>query len=128
MKRTLILLIVLGCFYSPTFAQDTVAAKPDFIHITTVESILGGGVGRSKMIITKTDGSSEEKEMNNLFSLVGINFKNIKQNEVNIITTLKGYTDEGWKLLSVTPLTLSPSQSENGIFLTRYLLGKTNGK
>jgi hypothetical protein len=78
------------------------------------------------MIITKEDGTQEEKEMNNLFSMAGINFKNIKENDVSIMQTLKSYTDQGWKILSNTPLTLSPGTSGNGIFMTRYLLVKEN--
>lgn len=120
------LLLVLGCAFTSTFAQDTPAAKCDFMQITTVESVVAGGLGRSKMIVTKADGTSDEKDINNLFSMVGINFKNIKQNESNLLTTLKSYTDNGWKLMSVTPLTLSPNQSDNGIFLTRYLLSKVS--
>lgn len=97
---------------------------PKFIQITTIESVVGGGLGRSKMLITKEDGSQEEKDMNNLFSIGGINFKNIKENETNILQTIKGYTDSGWKLFSSTPLTLSPSANSGGIFMTRYLLIK----
>ncbi len=83
-----------------------------------MESV-GGGLGRSKMLITKEDGTQEEKDMNNLFSLTGINIKNVKENEASILQTLKTYTD-GWKLISIH----SPNQNANGIFLTRYLLSK----
>lgn len=124
MKKSFSLIFMLVSFFSTGFAQDSTNTKSDFMQITTIESILGGGTGRSKMIITKSDGTSEEKEMSNIFSLVGINFNNIKQNEANILSTLKRYSDEGWKLVATTPLTLSPNQSTNGIFLTRYLLCK----
>ena len=97
-------------------------------QVTTIESVVGGGMGRSKMIITKEDGSQEEKDMNNLFSIAGINFKNIKENEASIIQTLKSFTDDGWKVLSNTPLTLSPGTSGSGIFMTRYLLSKEEPK
>jgi hypothetical protein len=90
-------------------AQDT---KPDtgkqFMQITTIESVVSGGAGRSKMIITKADGSQEESDMNNLFSITGINFKNIKENEQQIIKVLKSYTDTGWKIEQVIPLPLNP--------------------
>jgi hypothetical protein len=92
------------------------------MQITTIESVVGAGLGRSKMVITKEDGGVEEKDMENLFSLGGINFKNIRQNENTIISTLKFYSDAGWKLQSTVPLTLSPNQGGNGIFMTRYLL------
>ena len=63
--------------------------------------------------------------MENLFSMAGINFKNIKENEDKLVKTLKGYTDEGWKLEQVTSLTLSQNDSgAGGIFMTRYVLSK----
>ena len=121
MKQLLILLVAGFLFHSKTTAQKTTTK---FVQITTVESVVGGGLGRSKMIITKEDGTTEEKEMSNLFSITGINFKNIKDNDANILQTLKSYTDDGWKLFSNTPLTLSPGTNGAGIFMTRYLLSK----
>ena len=122
MKKHLFYLLAV-CVFSQVnvMAQQ---AETKFVQITTIESVVGGGLGRSKMIITKEDGSQEEKDMNNLFSVAGINFKNIKENETSIIQTLKSYTDQGWKMFSNTPLTLSPGQNGYGIFMTRYLLVK----
>jgi hypothetical protein len=100
-----------------------------FMQITTVESVVAGGLGRSKMVITQADGQQKEIELNNLFSLTGINFKNIKENEDKILKTLKQYTDNGWKLDQATSLTLSQNDSgAGGIFMTRYLLSKTEEK
>ncbi len=99
-----------------------------FVQVTTIESVVGGGLGRSKIIITKEDGSQEEKDLNNLFSIAGINFKNIKENETSILQTLKSFTDNGWKIFSNTPLTLSPGSNGSGIFMTRYLLTKEDDK
>lgn len=118
MKYMLLILAFLACSF------EDINAQTKFIQITTIESVVGGGSGRSKLIITKEDGTQEEKDMENLFSIVGINFKNIKSNEQLIIQTLKSYTDLGWKLISTSPLTLSPNQNGNGIFMTRYLLLK----
>jgi hypothetical protein len=103
-------------------AQDK--STTGFMQITTIESVVNGGLGRSRMIITEEDGTQKEKDLNNLFSVAGINFKNIKENEASLVGTLKSYTDKGWKLLSATPLTLSPNEGGNGIFMTRYLLTK----
>jgi hypothetical protein len=94
------------------------------MQITTVESVVGGGAGRSKMIISHPDGSQEERDLENLFSLTGINFKNIKHNESDIMGALKNFTGKGWRLMSTVPLTLSPNQGGSGIFMTRYLLVK----
>jgi hypothetical protein len=110
-------------------AQETKAeTSREFMQITTVESVISAGFGRSKMLITNPDGTQRESEMNNLFSLTGIHFKNIKENEDQIIKTLKSYTDEGWKLEQVMPLTLSPSGNGPGIFMTRYLLSRPEQK
>jgi len=96
------------------------------MQINTVESVVAGGMGRSKMIITNPDGSQQENELENLFSVAGINFKNIKENEDRLVKTLKGYTDDGWKLDHVTSLTLSQNDSgAGGIFMTRYLLSRS---
>lgn len=121
MKQLLILLIAGTLIHSNVHAQKPTTR---FVQITTIESVVGGGLGRSKMLITKEDGSVEEKELSNLFSLAGINFKNIKENDVSIVQTLKSYTDDGWRIFSNTPLTLSPGNNGAGIFMTRYLLTK----
>ena len=127
MKRIILIFAFVTTAYVHTNAQD-VKSTTNYVQITTIESVISGGAGRSKMIISKDDSTSEEKDLNNLFSMVGLNFKNIKENETTILTTLKTYTDDGWKLISVTPLTLSPGQSSNGIFMTRYLLSKDSKK
>jgi hypothetical protein len=80
------------------------------------------------MVITKEDGSQDERDMENLFSLTGMNMKNIKSNESDILKTLKTYTDEGWKIEQVIPLTLSPGDKGTGIFMTRYLLTRVDEK
>jgi hypothetical protein len=108
------------------FSTDLFSQVQRYMQITTIESVVGAGLGRSRMVITKEDGTQEEKDLSNLFSMTGINFKNIKGNESTILTTLKFYTDNGWRLMSTIPLTLSPSDqgSSMGIFMTRYLLAK----
>lgn len=128
MKKYITAFLVLLVLISHTDlrAQDTKAmSSQQFMQLTTVESVLAGGLGRSKMIITNPDGSQKESDMENLFSMVGINFKNIKQNEDKVVRTLKYYTDNGWKIEHVNTLTLSQTESGNGgIFMTRYLLSK----
>ncbi|MFN4315941.1 MAG: hypothetical protein ACK4E0_16745 [Chitinophagaceae bacterium] len=129
MKKIIIICICLISFGGTAMAQEagtTVAVvKKQYMQITTVESVVAGGLGRSKMIITNPDGSQKESNLENLFSMAGINFKNIKDNEANILSTLKQYTDAGWKLDQTTSLTLSPGEAGgNGIFMTRYLLSK----
>lgn len=127
MKKVLIALAIFITLSSGAFAQEqTTSGK--FMQITTIESVVAGGFGRSRMIITKEDGSQEDKELENLFSMTGLNLKNIKSNESMILQTLKSYTDAGWKLYSTVPLTLSPGNNGSGIFMTRYLLVKPEEK
>ena len=128
MKKYLLTLLLTISLAGLVNAQDKTEGTKQLMQIATVESVISGGAGRSKMIITNPDGSQEEVELENLFSMVGINFKNIKSNELKITQTLKSYTDKGWKLEQVVPLSLSPGQGSNGIFMTRYLLGKVEQK
>lgn len=128
MKKYLLTFLLSISFAGLVKAQDKTDSVKQFLQVTTVESVISGGAGRSKIIITNPDASQEEADLENLFSMVGINFKNIKSNELKITQTLKKYTDKGWKLEQVTPLSLSPGQGSNGIFMTRYLLSKTGQK
>lgn len=129
MKKTVFLVfIILGLSFSMQ-AQDSAKVAPrQFMQVTTIESVIGGGIGRSKMLITQPDGSQEEMDLNNLFSIGGINFKNVKENENTILKILKLYADEGWKIEQTIPLTLSPPNNGAGIFMTRYLLSRPDLK
>jgi hypothetical protein len=127
MKKIILILLVTVAVSNSIIAQEV---KPEsiakqFMQINTVESVVAGGLGRSRMIVTNPDGSQKETDMENLFSMAGINFKNIKENEDKLVKTLKSYTDDGWKLEHVTSLTLSQNDSgAGGIFMTRYLLSR----
>lgn len=131
MKKIMPILLVVVAICNSSFAQEV---KPEsiakqFMQINTVESVVAGGLGRSRMIVTNPDGSQKETDMENLFSMAGINFKNIKENEDKLVKTLKTYTDDGWKLEHVTSLTLSQNDSgAGGIFMTRYLLSRPSEK
>jgi hypothetical protein len=130
MKQFFLSMLIIVTLSSSMYAQDV---KPEsskqFMQITTVESVVSGGLGRSKMIITNPDGSQKESDLENLFSMMGINFKNIKENEGQLVRVLKEYTNAGWKLEQITPLTLSQNDSgAGGIFMTRYLLSKPDDK
>lgn len=127
MKKIILILLVAVAVSGGVMAQEVKpeAIAKQFMQINTVESVVAGGLGRSRMIVTNPDGSQKETDMENLFSMAGINFKNIKENEDKLVKTLKSYTDDGWKLEHVTSLTLSQNDSgAGGIFMTRYLLSK----
>ena len=130
MKKMIFTLALFAAFALSSFSQEQTKKElpQKFMQITTIESVVGGGLGRSKMLITKEDGSQEERDMENLFSLTGMNIKNIKSNESEILKALKTFIDEGWKVYQVIPLTLSPGDKGPGIFMTRYLLSKADEK
>lgn len=126
-KNILSLLVAVVIVVNLGYSQSKTAPSPGkqkFMQITTIESVVAGGFGRSKMLVTKEDGSQEERDLDNLFSLTGINMKNTKSNESTIVLTLKAQAEQGWQLMQVTPLTLSPGQGGSGIFMTRYLFSK----
>ena len=60
--------------------------------------------------------------------MAGINFGNIKENEDKVLRTIKQYTNDGWKIEQIIPLSLSPSGNSMGIFMTRYVLSRDEVK
>lgn len=129
MQRLSLLLLFMMVLGFSSFAQETKpAVSKQFMQVTSIESVVAGGLGRSRLIITNADGTQTEADLNNLFSMAGINFGNIKENEDKVLRLLKKYSDEGWKIEQVIPLSLSPAQNGAGIFMTRYLLTREEGK
>ena len=122
--------------------------------ITIVESILPGGLGRSRMIeatavvdhnqftTSRTEGkdtkqgdidradikiaSFKETKMLNFFSMVGINFQNIASNDALIASKLNEMNAQGFDLAFVTSAVESDAGKEdgNGIFITRLYFKK----
>ena len=116
MKKTFILitLVVLG----------TISYAQEFMQMTTIESVVPGGLGRSRMVIDNGDGKVEEVKMENFFSLVGINFSNVRANDKMITDKITEFAKEGWALQHVTPGVYSSNEGGTGIFITRYLFKK----
>jgi len=122
--------------------------------VTIVESIVPGGVGRSRMIentspidhnaftTNRTDGKDskqgdidrgdikvttfKETKMLNFFSMVGINFQNIASNDAIITSKLNEMDSQGYELAFVTSGVESDAgkQDGNGIFVTRLYFRK----
>ncbi len=97
-----------------------------FVMITTVESVVPGGLGRSRMIMTDKDGKLQETKLENFYSMVGINFGNINENNKEITRRMQDLTNEGWSLVNVSTGVQSGTEGGNatGIFITRYLFSK----
>src|SRR5690625_1386387 len=117
-------------------------SEAQFKVITTVESIVPGGIVRSRMIEEKTPpdytperdkngkikrrdlkiNNYNETKMLNFYSAVGINFKNIASNDALISSMLYEMVNDGWELLTiVSGVESDAGQNDgNGIFITRY--------
>lgn len=122
--------------------------------ITTVESIVPGGVGRSRLLdnteavdykrftTTRSDGKDsdqgkvdrgdakidnmEETKLLNFYSMLGINFQNIASNDAIVSSKLTQMAKEGWELAFVTSGVESDAGDKDGkgIFITRYIFKK----
>ena len=145
MKSTLLTIAaILFCTFQ-SFAQV------EYAVVTTVESIVPAGLGRSRMISNKedlntanftterTDGKKsdmntvkrkdlkienfEETKMLNFYSLGGINFQNIASNDAMISAKLNEMSAAGWKLAFVTSGVETDAGADDGegIFTTRYI-------
>lgn len=150
MKKTILLVaLVLGGFYF-THAQQ----KTEFKILTVVESIVPGGVGRSRIIengtilnaddytTERTDGKKsdqknikrsdakvdkfKETKLLNFYSVTGINFQNIASNDALIVSKLNKLAAEGWELMYVTSGVESDAGETDGkgIFITRFYFKK----
>ena len=147
MKKLLITLtFVTGGFFC--------SQAQEFKVITVVESIVPGGLGRSRMIETKsdldineftterTDGKKSdqgdvkrkdakvdqfaESKLLNFYSVTGINFQNIASNDALISSKLNQMTEEGWELAFVIGGVESDAGKgdSKGLFITRYIFKK----
>jgi hypothetical protein len=146
MKKISVLSLML--FFSAFgFAQE-------YKIITTVESIVPLGLGRSRMLDAKeasdyknlttarVDGKKseqgdikredvkinnfEETKLLNFYSGVGINFQNIASNDAVVSSKLTEMAKEGWELVFVTSGVESEAGKDDGegIFITRYVFKK----
>jgi hypothetical protein len=144
-KITILSLMLLASSFA--FAQE-------YKIITTVESIVPLGIGRSRMLDAKessdyknlttarVDGKKsdqgdikredikinnfEETKLLNFYSAVGINFQNIASNDAVVSSKLNEMAKEGWELMFVTSGVESEAgkQDGEGIFITRYVFKK----
>lgn len=145
--RKILLTILAAGFSVSLMAQE-------YKIITTVESVVPLGIGRSRMMdpqeqahykdltTERTDGKKsemgdvkrgdikidnfEETKLLNFFSAAGINFQNISSNDAVVSSKLTEMTKEGWTLVFVTSGVESDAgkQDGSGIFITRYIFKK----
>ena len=150
-KIRLTTLLVFAFLATNVFAQKELRQQEFEIKIiTSVESIIPNGLGRSRLISTnerrdykeftssqtKDDNSRnrskrknirvknfEETKLLNFYNVAGIRFQNIAANDVVISSKLTAMISEGWDLVFVTSAVESDAGEKdgNGIFITRYI-------
>ncbi|MCC5944367.1 MAG: hypothetical protein JJT94_05485 [Bernardetiaceae bacterium] len=88
----------------------------EYMHINVLESVIEGGGGRSRMLVTGANGQSLSRaDLNNYYSMVGINFKNIEENDGRLVGQLNLLAQEGWEVVGV-------SSGGGNVYFTKYLL------
>jgi hypothetical protein len=101
-------------------------SKLVYMQFSTIESIIPGGLGRSKMITVMPEGTKTEEDLQNFYSMVGINFGNISSNNIAITKKINDLVAQGWEFDKVMTGTQSPSDNNGqGIFISRYFFKRT---
>ncbi len=142
--RKILLTVALGV----TAILSTSAQE--FKVITSVESIVPSGLGRSRIITAQEDKdykeytsvqteedntrnkssrkdirvkNFEETKLLNFFNLGGIRFQNIAANDALLTSKINDMISQGWELAFVTSAVESSGGKgdANGIFITRYI-------
>jgi hypothetical protein len=145
------LIFALSVFLiSDVLAQDSTDQEYEIKVITSVESIIPSGIGRSRLISanserdynefssTQTEEDNtrnkskrkdirvkdfEETKLLNFYNIGGIRFQNIASNDALISSKLTEMLSQGWDLIFVTSGVESDAGEKdgNGIFITRYI-------
>lgn len=140
--------------FTLAFVAASTLAFSQFKVITVIESIVPGGLGRSRMIEATTDldykafttsrtdgkdskqgdvdrsdlkiGGFNETKLLNFFSMVGINFQNIASNDALVMSKLNDMDAQGYELLFVSSGVESDAGKDdgNGLFITRFYFKK----
>ena len=146
MKKTMLMTVAVMLASIAAFAQEY-----EYKVITSVESIIPSGFGRSRIISVndtrnykdyttvrsdddndeknKSDRSDirvkgyEETKLLNFFNIGGIRFQNIAANDAVITSKINAMVQEGWDLVFVNTGVESDAGKDDGqgIFITRYI-------
>lgn len=144
MKKLLIV------FTIALFSFIDTSAQVEYKVVTSIESIVPNGLGRSRLISVndekdykeftstqtaedKTRNKSkrgeirvkgfDETKLLNFYNIGGIRFQNIAANDAIITSKINTMIEEGWELAFVTSAVESEGGKGDGkgIFITRYL-------
>jgi hypothetical protein len=125
MKRILFSTLLFSALSLQCFAQSPAQrVRYEYKQISTIESVVPGGLGRSRIVSTEANGQVLERELKNFYSLTGINFGNITNNDQVIVEKLNQMSEEGWDLYSVTTgnnQQIANGSTSGGLFITRFL-------
>jgi phosphoribosylanthranilate isomerase len=156
MKNTIVLFLLIT-FLAFGVSAQTETQRPfnEWKIVTVVESLVGMGAGRSRMIenmtevqteqfrTTRTDGKTssqrevsrselkvekfDEAKLLNFFSAGGINFQNIASNDAMIAARIMELESEGYSLIFVSSAVESNAGANdgNGLFITRMYFKRT---
>jgi len=138
MRKTYLFIVALCCVF---FSE---AQTYEYQVITSVESIIPSGAGRSRLISTnearnyqdftseRTDGKKtkdkrnksdrseirvknfEETKLLNFFNIAGIRFQNIAANDAVITSKINTMSLNGWELAFVTSAVESDAGKDDG--------------
>jgi len=144
-------LLILPFIFLLSFFE--ISAQIEYKVITSVESIVPNGVGRSRIISAnedknykeftstqtendKTRNKSDRAEIRvkdfdetkllNFYNIGGIRFQNIAANDALISSKINTMIEEGWELAFVNSAVESECGKGDGqgIFITRYIFKK----
>ena len=148
MQKKVLFFVLLMCLFGFDLAAQTAY---EYKIITTVESIVPMGIGRSRIVefnvpmdykkATTTRSKANKFKQNktkrkelkissfnetkllNFYSMVGINFQNIASNDALVSSKLTQMSKDGWELFAVTSGVESDAGKDDGkgIFITRYI-------
>lgn len=139
------------------FTGSDVLAQVEYKIITTIESIVPNGLGRSRMISSDdtrdfSEFTSERTEDNkkrnkskrgdlrvenfnetkllNFFNIAGIRFENIAANDALISSKINSMVEQGWELAFVVSATESDAGKDDGkgIFVTRFIFKRNKSQ
>jgi hypothetical protein len=128
-------------------------AQVEYKVITSVESIVPSGLGRSRIVSASEDRNYkdfttnrteeddernkadrgdiriknfEETKLLNFYNIGGIRFQNIAANDAVVSSKINTMVEEGWELAFVTSAVESDVGKDDGqgIFITRYIFKK----
>lgn len=142
--------IILLSFIALLEATTITAQAQEYKVITSVESIVPSGLGRSRIIDANSDRNFkeftseqteedntrnkskrgdirvkdfEETKLLNFYNIAGIRFQNIAANDALISSKLSDMAQNGWELVFVTSGVEADAGNTDGqgIFITRYI-------